>query len=316
MTHRIVILALDHLVVMDMGTAMQVFRSTGGRYEVKVCTPGPEPVTSDYGMCQIVAPHDLSVIELADTVVIPGIHGGPAFTTGDLAEPVREALCKASGRARMISICTGAFVLAAAGLLDGRPATTHWLHAERFHRLYPQVKLDPEVLFVDDGDVLTSAGVTAAVDLCLHVVRKDHGTEVANHAARRCVAAGWRAGGQAQFIERPVPDLANTTTGPTRTWAQARLHEPLDLSTMAQHARMSVRTFTRRFRDETGLSPGQWLLDQRVERARHLLEQTDLPVDRVAAEAGFGTATAMRQRLHATVGVGPTAYRRTFRGAR
>jgi transcriptional regulator GlxA family with amidase domain len=316
MMHRIAILALDHVVPMDMGTAMQVFGSTGGRYDLQICTPGGEPVTAEFGLCQIVAPHDLSAIEQADTVVIPGIHGGPPFMTGELAEPVREALRAASGRARLISICTGAFVLAAAGLLDGRPATTHWRHADRFRGLYPQVKLDPEVLFVDDGDILTSAGVTAGVDLCLHVVRKDYGTEVANHAARRCVAPAWRDGGQAQFIERPVPDPVDTTTAPTRAWVQDRLHEPLDLSAMASHARMSVRTFTRRFREEMGLSPSQWLLSQRVARARHLLEQTDLPVDRVAEESGFGTATAMRQRLHATVGVGPAAYRRTFRSAR
>ncbi len=316
MKHRVVILALDHLVPMDMGTAMQVFGSTGGRYSLRICSPGAQPVSAEEGLCQIVAPHDLSAIEEADTVVIPGIHGGPPFATGELAGPVREALRAAAGRARLISICTGAFVLAAAGLLDDRPATTHWRHAERFRALYPRVKLDPSVLFVDDGDILTSAGVTAGVDLCLHVVRKDHGTEVANHAARRCVAPAWRDGGQAQFIERPVPDPADTTTTPTRVWAQSRLHEPLDLAKLADHACMSVRTFTRRFREEMGLSPGQWLISQRVERARHLLEQTDLPVDRVAAEAGFGTATAMRQHLHATVGVGPTAYRRTFRSAR
>ncbi|GIH09186.1 AraC family transcriptional regulator [Rhizocola hellebori] len=316
MKHRVAILALDHVVPMDMGTVTQVFGSTDGRYELQICTPTAEGVTAEFGMCHIVAPHDLSAIAQADTVVIPGIHGGPPITTGGLAEPVREALLEASGRARLISICTGAFVLAAAGLLDNRPATTHWRHAERFRRLYPRVHLNPEVLFVDDGDVLTSAGVTAGIDLCLHVVRKDHGTEVANYAARRCVAPAWRDGGQAQFIERPVPDPADTTTAPTRAWVQDRLHEPLDLSAMAEHARMSVRTFTRRFREEMGLSPGQWLLNQRVERARHLLEQTDLPVDRVATQSGFGTATAMRQRLHATVGVGPTAYRRTFRSAR
>ncbi|HCT80942.1 MAG TPA: AraC family transcriptional regulator [Micromonosporaceae bacterium] len=314
MTHRVAILALDHVVPMDMGTAMQVFGSTGGRYELKICTPGAQPVTAEFGLCQIVAPHDLSILAEADTVVIPGIHGGPPFSDGVLDPAVSQALHATS--ARLISICTGAFVLAAAGLLDGRPATTHWRHADRFQQLYPAVKLDPTVLFVDDGDILTSAGVTAGVDLCLHVVRKDHGTDIANRAARRCVAPAWRDGGQAQFIERPVPDLDGASTAATRVWAQNMLHEPLDLSTLAGHARMSVRTFTRRFRDETGLSPGQWLIGQRVERARHLLEATDLPVDRVATESGFGTATAMRQHLHATVGVGPTAYRRTFRSAR
>lgn len=314
MKHRVVILALDHVVPMDMGTAMQVFGSTEGRYDVRICTPHGEPVTAEFGMCQIVAPHDLSAIDDADTVVIPGIHGGPPFAEGKLDPWVRAKLRQVAGKTRLISICTGAFVLAAAGLLDGRPATTHWRHAPRFRRLYPGVELNPEVLFVDDGDILTSAGVTAGVDLCLHVVRKDFGTEVANHAARRCVAPAWRDGGQAQFIERPVPQEPDLTTTPTRVWAQSRIGDALDLSTLASHARMSIRTFTRRFRDETGLSPGQWLISQRVERARHLLESTDLPVDRIATESGFGTATAMRQHLHATVGVSPSAYRRTFRG--
>jgi transcriptional regulator GlxA family with amidase domain len=316
MTHRVAILVLDHVVPMDMGTAMQVFGSARGRYRVAICSPDGKPVTAEYGMCQIVAPHDLSLLESADTVVIPGIHGGLPFESGRLPDGVAEALRAKAGQARLVSICTGAFVLAAAGLLDGRPATTHWRHAERFRSLYPDVLLDPNVLFVDDGDILTSAGVTAGVDLCLHVVRRDHGSEMANHVARRCVAPAWRDGGQAQFIERPVPQTSDTSTAVTRAWAQTVLHEPLTLSTLAGHARMSVRTFTRRFRDETGQSPAQWIVAQRIERARQLLEATDLSVDRVATEAGFGTATAMRQHLHATVGVGPTAYRRTFRSAR
>lgn len=316
MTHRLAILTLDHVVPMDMGTAMQVFGSTGGAYEVAICSPGARPVVAEFGLCEIRPPHDLSLLETADTIVIPGIHGGSPFEDGTLEPAVADALRAASKRARLISICTGAFVLAAAGLLDGRPATTHWRHADRFRRLYPHVNLDPEVLFVDDGDILTSAGVTAGVDLCLHVVRKDHGSELANHAARRCVTPAWRDGGQSQFIERPIPPIGEMTTAPTRAWAQSRLHEPLNLSTLAGHARMSVRTFTRRFREETGISPGQWLVAQRIERARHLLEATDLGIDRVATESGFGTATAMRQHLHATVGVGPAAYRRTFRSAR
>jgi transcriptional regulator GlxA family with amidase domain len=312
-THRLVILALDHVVPMDLGTPMQVFKSTGDRYELRVATPTGKGVVSEGGYVRIHSDHGLEALADADTVVVPGIHGGAPFEEGTLDPAVREALVSASRRARLISICTGSFVLASAGLLDGRPATTHWRHADRFRRLFPTVKLDPDVLFVDDGDILTSAGVTAGVDLCLHVVRKDHGSDVANRAARRCVAPAWRDGGQAQFIERPVPDAGDLTTSTTRHWAQARLHEPLDLSTLANHARMSVRTFTRRFRDETGMSPGQWLISQRVERARQLLEATDLPVDRVAREAGFGTAAAMRQQLHAVVGVSPMTYRRTFR---
>lgn len=176
----------------------------------------------------------------------------------------------------MISICTGAFALAAAGLLDDRPATTHWRHAERFRSLFPRVRLDPNVLFVDDGDILTSTGVTAGIDLCLHVVRRDHGSDVANWAARCCVTPPFRDGGQAQYIERPLPNPAGTTTAPTRAWMLENLTEPMDLAALAAHARMSVRTFTRRFREETGLSPAKWLTRQRVEHARRLLESTDL----------------------------------------
>lgn len=201
----------------------------------------------------------------------------------------------------------------AAGLLDGRPATTHWRDAARFQRTFPKVKVDPDVLFVDDGDVLTAAGVAAGIDLCMYIVRRDHGSEVANGVARRCIVPPWREGGQAQFIERPVPGPEAATTSATRAWALEQLHRPLTLGELAEHARMSVRTFSRRFRDEVGTTPGQWLTQQRVERARRLLETTDLPVDRIAAEAGFGTAASLRQHLVATIGVPPSTYRQTFR---
>jgi transcriptional regulator GlxA family with amidase domain len=315
--HRVAVLALDRVVPFDLGTAVQVFgaaEDVGGStlYRLRVCSPLAGPVHASGGF-DIAARHGLDAVAEADTVVVPGIYGGTPFTDGVLAPEVADALTAAAGRrARLISICTGAFVLAAAGLLDGRPATTHWRHADRFRSLFPRVRLNPDVLFVDDGDVLTSAGVTAGIDLCLHVVRRDHGSETANRVARRCVVPAWRDGGQSQFIERPLPAVNEATTGPTRAWALERLDDPLDLRTLAGHARMSVRTFTRRFRDETGMSPNRWLTRQRVERARHLLEATDLPIDRVARDAGFGTATAMRQHLHAVVGVPPSAYRRTF----
>lgn len=178
--------------------------------------------------------------------------------------------------------------------------------------LFPRVRLDPNVLFVDAGDILTSAGVAAGIDLCLHVVRRDHGSDVANRVARRCVTPPFREGGQAQFIERPLPDPAGTTTTRTRAWILENLAEPVDLAALAGHARMSVRTFTRRFREETGLSPTRWLTRQRVEHARHLLETTDLPVDEIARRSGFGTTVSLRQHLHTAVGVSPPAYRRTF----
>jgi transcriptional regulator GlxA family with amidase domain len=259
--------------------------------------------------------HGLEARATADTVIVPGIAGDTAVG-GALADEVRTALRDAAARgARMVSICTGAFVLAAAGLLDGRPATTHWYWADAFRARFPQVDLDPDVLFVDDGDVLTSAGVAAGVDLCLHLVRHDHGSAVANRAARRCVVPPWRAGGQSQFIERPLPKPADASTTAVRQWAIEHLDQPLDLATLAGRARMSVRTFTRRFRDETGQSPARWVTEQRVEHARHLLETTDLPVDAVARRAGFGTSAALRQQLGAAIGVAPSAYRSTFRSA-
>lgn len=313
--HRVAVLALDDFATLDLGIPGQVFwaaRDPGPLYEVVTCTPGSRPVRSQAGY-SVVPDHDLSVLATADTVVVTGVHSGPPLEDGTLDAEVREALWQVAGKARLISICTGAFVLAAAGLLDGRPATTHWRNAPRFRTLFPQVRLDPDVLFIDDGDVLTSAGVAAGIDLCLHVIRRDHGSEVANRTARRCVTPPFREGGQAQYIERPLPDPVETTTAPTRAWMLEHLEEPLNLAALAAHARMSVRTFTRKFREETGLSPARWLAGQRVAHARRLLESTDLPVDAIARKAGFGSAVSLRQHLHAAVGVSPLAYRQTFR---
>jgi len=215
--------------------------------------------------------------------------------------------------ARIASICTGAFVLGAAGLLDGRRATTHWAYARRFARLFPEVEIDPRVLYVDDGDILTSAGVAAGIDLCLHMVRCDHGAEAANRVARRIVVAAHREGGQAQFVERPLTEAPSGGLAPTRVWMVERLAEPLTVADMARHAGYSARSFARRFQAETGTSPLRWLIGQRVEHARRLLESTDLPVEHVAERAGFGTAVAMRQHFARAVSTSPTAYRRAFR---
>jgi transcriptional regulator GlxA family with amidase domain len=315
MTHSIAVLVLDGVVAFDLGVPSQVFGASrhddGTRlYDVRVCGSA---VRSTAGFT-VTPDHDLSALSTADTVVVPGVGDGPTVTDGTVAPEVAAALRTAHDRgARVVSICTGASVLAAAGLLDDRPAASHWAWAKRLRRLYPRVKWDFDVLFVDDGDVLTSAGVGAGVDLCLHLVRTDHGSAVANRAARRCVVPPWRDGGQAQYIERPVPVTAGAGTEPTRAWALTRLGEPVSLEEMAAHARMSVRTFTRRFREETGLSPARWLLQQRVAHARLLLESTDLAVDVVARRSGLGSATSLRQHLHATIGVAPSTYRRTFR---
>nr|WP_097319440.1 helix-turn-helix domain-containing protein [Actinoplanes atraurantiacus] len=314
--HLVAVLVLDGLVPFDLGTATQVFRAARDadlrrHYKTVVCGPGPVRSSSGF---TITPDHDLSVLNEADTIVVPGVDAGTTVTDGTLRDDVREALLAAAARgARIVSICTGATVLAAAGLLDGRPAATHWAWGETVAALYPQVHWNLDVLFVDDGDVLTSAGVGAGVDLCLHIVRGDFGAEVANRAARRCVLPPWREGGQAQYIERPVPQATDTGTAPTRAWTLDRLAEPVSLEEMAAHASMSVRTFTRRFREETGTSPRQWLLQQRVTHAQMLLESTDLGVDTVARRSGLGSATALRQHFQQSMGVAPTAYRRTFR---
>lgn len=319
--HQVAVLALDEVVTFDLGTPTQIFHAARDRqerrlYQVRICTPGGRPVRASAGLT-VTCGHGLELLAQADTVVVAGVHYGAEVLAGGTVDGgVRAALRAAAARgARVMSICTGAFVLAAAGLLDGRRATTHWAHADNFRRLFPDVDLDPDVLFVAEGQILTSAGVGAGVDLCLQVVRDDHGSETANLAARCCVVPPWRPGGQSQYIVRTIPEVTDTSTATTRAWALEHLHEPLSLRELAAYGRMSVRTFTRRFREETGLSPGKWLTQQRVERARHLLENTDLVVDQVARHAGFGTGAALRQQMNATLGVSPSAYRTTFRSA-
>ncbi|MFC4506407.1 MULTISPECIES: GlxA family transcriptional regulator [Streptomyces] len=317
--HRVVVLALDGLLPFELGIPHRIFgrpKDARGRhlYEVVTCSirpPGPVRTDADFS---ITVEHGPEALATADTVVIPASYElGPVFEEGVLTDDLAAALAHLRPGTRLASICTGVYVLAAAGLLDGRPATTHWAEADHLQQLFPKIDVDPDVLFIDDGDILTSAGVAAGLDLCLHMVRRDHGTAVANEVARRTVVPPHRDGGQAQYIERPVPDPQQAGTTTARAWALGRLHQPIQLRDMAAQEAMSVRSFTRRFREETGVSPGQWLTQQRVERARHLLETTSLSVDQIARDAGFGTAQSMRQHLQAALGVTPTAYRRTFR---
>ncbi|MEV4012154.1 helix-turn-helix domain-containing protein [Nonomuraea angiospora] len=315
--HRVAVLAVDGVIPFELSVPSRIFpvaQGPGGEplYDVVTCTVDGRPVATaaDYS---IAVEHDASALASADTVVVPAAEWYAGLTGADsLPAEMAAALARIRPGTRVVSICIGTYVLAAAGLLDGRPATTHWRHAERFAAAFPKVRLDADVLFVDDGDVLTSAGAAAGVDLCLHLVRRDHGSRVANQVARACVVPPWRDGGQAQYVEHPVPEPSSVGTAPTRAWAMERLGTPLRLDDLADHAGMSRRTFTRHFRQEVGLSPGQWLTQQRIALARHLLESTDLPVDRIADRAGFGTAASFRQHLQAAVGVSPHAYRRTF----
>ncbi|WP_280689715.1 GlxA family transcriptional regulator [Kitasatospora sp. GAS204B] len=317
--HRVAVLALDRVIAFELGIPSRIFESATAAdgsplYQVATCTVDGRPVatSSDF---TISVDHGPELLEQADTVLIPAARDlGPSFLCGGLDEPLAAALARIRPGARIASICTGAFVLAAAGLLDGRPATTHWRYTERFAQLFPRVRLDPDVLYVDDGDVLTSGGVAAGVDLCLHMVRRDHGSAVANQVARTCLVPPWRDGGQRQYVDLPTPS-GNTgdSTAAVRDWALRHLDEPLTLRQLAERARMSVRTFTRRFREETGSSPGQWLTVQRTALARELLERTELSIDQVARRSGFGTAASLRLQLRERLDLAPSAYRRTFR---
>ncbi|MGW1728995.1 GlxA family transcriptional regulator [Streptomyces sp. NPDC002306] len=310
---RVVILALDGVYPFELGIPSRILGAADGRYEVLTCTVDGRPVRTDADFT-VTVEHGPEVLATADTVVIAPV--SPAWVSPDLPEEIGAALAYVRADARIVSICTGAFVLAAAGLLDGRRATTHWQLADAFRRLFPHVALDPDVLFVEDGRILTSAGAASGVDICLHLVRSDHGSELANTVARRCVVPPFRDGGQAQYIEQPVPSSGSAGTAATRAWALERLDDPLTLTDLAAHARMSLRTFARRFHDEVGLSPGRWLIQQRVARARQLLESSDLSVDQIAGRVGFATGASLRQHLHAAIGVSPQAYRRTFQAVR
>ncbi|WP_307817662.1 GlxA family transcriptional regulator [Nocardia acididurans] len=310
-THRIAVLAVPPVTNFDLSIpellfpAVQIDGEPG--YQVVVCTADTGVVPS-YSGVPVVIDTGLEALTSADTVIVAGTG---ARTDGDprILRALRDA---ARNRQRIASICTGAFVLAQAGLLDGRPATTYWLYSDEMRHRFPAVRLQPDVLFVDDGDILTSAGVAAGLDLCLHLIRRDYGAAVANTVGRLGVIAPTRPGGQAQFLETPLPPESGTSLADTRAWALARLDEPLTLRELAAHAHMSTRTLTRRFRAETGASPLQWLLHQRVDRARELLEVTDLPMDDVARRSGLGTAESLRQHMIRRNGVPPSTYRATF----
>jgi transcriptional regulator GlxA family with amidase domain len=278
-------------------------------YRFMVCAVEDRPVRSEVGF-DISTPHGLADLRRADTIVVPAGYRERTDPDAKLLEALRAAHRRG---ARIMSFCTGAFVLAAAGLLDGRRATTHWAHADAFAEQFPAVTLDPGVLYVDEGNVLTSAGTAAGIDLCLHVVRKDFGADVANAVARRMVVPPHRDGGQAQYVDDPVPDGPGADLfGETFAWLEAHLSEPITVEDLARRSAMSPRTFARRFRATAGTTPMQWVLRQRVLLAQRLLETSDEPVDRVAELAGFGSPAALRQHFSRLVRTSPTAYRRTF----
>jgi transcriptional regulator GlxA family with amidase domain len=313
--HRVVALCLDGVVAFDLSAPAQAFSSASHPdglplYEFSTCSLGGAPVRTTTGFA--IAPQaGLEALAEADTVVVPGY--AAVFDAPPAA--VTEVLAAAAERgARVISVCTGAFALAHAGLLDGRRAATHWGWAEALAARFPAVEVDPAALYVDEGEVMTSAGVSAGIDLSLHVIRKDFGAAVGARVARRMVAPPHREGGQAQFIERPAAEDEGSLEQ-TRRWAAERLAEPLDVAAMARHAAVSPRTFARRFREETGTTPLQWLLARRVIEARRLLEETDLPVDEIAWRSGFGTPASLRDHFRRATETTPMAYRRSFRPA-
>ncbi|WP_147916390.1 GlxA family transcriptional regulator [Ruania zhangjianzhongii] len=321
--HRVAVLAANHVKGLELAIPGQVFgtahsaeKSEGAvfgapLYDVFICGERPDQVVvgrSGSEMYRMTAPYEVSAALSADTVIVPGIRTD-LEAPGEVLDVLREAHRRGT---RIASICCGAFVLAAAGLLDGRRASTHWTNAALLAERFPQVEVDPDVLFVDGGDVLTSAGAATGLDLCIHMVRNDFGAAVAADTARHIVIAPQRAGSQAPFIVHHESPGSTGSLQPTMEWLQLRLGEPLTLSDIARHAALSTRTLGRKFHEQTGTSPLQWLLVQRVRWARELLESSDLSVEEIARQCGFGTAINLRKHFTRRIGLAPQAYRRVF----
>jgi transcriptional regulator GlxA family with amidase domain len=321
--HSVAVVAAHHVKSLELAIPGQVFGTASSQdkadgamfgaplYEVVVCGERADLVVCGRGgaeMYRMTAPHDLSAALTADTVIVPG-----ARTDIEPSTAVLDVLRQAHGRgARIASVCCGAFILAAAGLLNGRRATTHWTSAGSLAQRFPQVEVDPNVLFVDDGDVLTSAGAATGLDLCIHMVRNDFGAAVAADVARHIVIPPQREGGQAQFTVHREPTGDSGALQPTMRWLRDHIGEPLTLSDIARQAAVSPRTLNRRFREQTGTTPLQWLLTQRVRHAQELLETTALSVEEIARHCGFGTAINLRQHFTRRVHMSPQAYRQAF----
>jgi len=308
-------IAYDQLCSFEFGCAAEIFglpRPEFGEdwYRFVTCAAEPGPLRALGGL-HVTADADLSVLAQAGTVVIPGWKGTDVEPSAELIRALRAAY---ENGARLVTICSGVFVLAAAGILTNERVTTHWRYVDKLQKRYPKLQVDPNVLYVDAGRVLTSAGSAAGLDLCLHLVRRDYGPLIANQVARRLVMAPHRNGGQAQFIERPVMPRTNHRLADVIGELSERLHEPLTIAAMAERAAMSPRTFTRRFQDATGRSPLEWLNDSRVERARELLETTDLSVEEIASQCGFGASATLRHHFRTKLSLSPMAYRARFAG--
>jgi len=309
--HRVVVLALSEVLLIDLGIATQIFNPRPNTpYDLTVCADTSEAVTTSAGFT-LGGIAGLAALAEADTIIVPGYWNYQRPPGARVVAALRNA---ADRGVRIASICTGAFALAAAGLLDGRTVATHWASADALENLYPSVRVDRDVLYLDNDPLLTSAGVTAGIDLCLYLVRKDLGAAVANDIARELVAAPHRDGGQSQYIVRSLPEPTAVSLAATRDWALRRLAEDLSIPRLAAHARVSPRTLTRMWRQETGASARQWLLTARINRARELLETTAFGVEQVAARSGLGSATNLRARFRAALGTTPTRYREAFQG--
>ena len=309
----VVAVAYDDLCIFEFGCVYEVF---GPRpeldwpwYRFTVCAAEPGELRAAGGFV-VQAPYDLGLIEQADSVIVPGWRDPAEIPP----RPLLEALTRVAERGgRLVSICSGVFVLAAAGVLDGCRATTHWRYAEALARQYPRIRVDPDVLYVDEGTILTSAGSAAGLDLCLHIVRRDHGVAIANSVARRMVLAPHRDGDQRQFITTRIAIEAETgQLAALLDWLPAHIDEKLSVADLARFAGMSLRTFQRRFRETLGTTPSDWLIRQRVGRARHLAETTDLSVEQIATRSGFGAVETLRHHFRHLVGTTPSRYRRTF----
>ncbi|WP_299528634.1 helix-turn-helix domain-containing protein [uncultured Streptomyces sp.] len=316
MLNNVAVLLLDEVHPFELGVLCEVFgldRSDEGLPVQDFAVVSAEgPVLRTHAGFTLSTPYGLDRLDEADLVAVPA---GSHFVARSYPEEVLEALRRTVERgARVLSVCSGAFVLGAAGLLDGRRCTTHWRHSAELARRFPAAVVEPDVLYVDAGPVISSAGTAAGIDACLHLLRQEHGPDVANAVARRMVVPPHRDGGQAQYVERPLPRTRCDTVGDTLAWMEGHLEQEMTVDQLAALTHMSPRTFARRFQQETGTTPYRWLLRQRVLLAQHLLEASDETMDAIAGRTGFGNAAALRHQFVRSLGTTPQAYRRTFRG--